>query len=168
MTIGTGLFQEITEARQRGSIPRAIPVRIREHFGAPCLSHDPAGAHLCRPSAREGAGRGRQASEIRSIRRRALVNDGLRAVLAIRDEHDKTFGVVCRGTPPQQRWTFASTRSEESGLCAPLVPTNGTQQRQPRRSFKLPYAVADLVFCGPPGDRTQNPRIKSPLLCQLS
>ena len=28
--------------------------------------------------------------------------------------------------------------------------------------------AADLVVCGPRGDRTHNPRIKSPLLCQLS
>ena len=28
--------------------------------------------------------------------------------------------------------------------------------------------AADLGFCGPPGTRTLNPRIKSPLLCQLS
>jgi hypothetical protein len=28
--------------------------------------------------------------------------------------------------------------------------------------------AVDLLWSGPPGDRTLNPRIKSPLLCQLS
>jgi hypothetical protein len=28
--------------------------------------------------------------------------------------------------------------------------------------------AVDLRFCGPRGTRTHNPRIKSPLLCQLS
>jgi hypothetical protein len=39
--------------------------------------------------------------------------------------------------------------------------------RSTRRRQDVPVA-ADLRFCGPRGTRTHNPRIKSPLLCQLS
>ena len=41
-------------------------------------------------------------------------------------------------------------------------------QEYPLILFRSPANRVYLVFCGPPGDRTQNPRIKSPLLCQLS
>ena len=57
-----------------------------------------------------------------------------------------------------------------------MAPSNAGEQRNDVRPMTMTEALAgaclvahpDQVLRGPRGNRTHNPRIKSPLLCQLS
>ena len=60
-----------------------------------------------------------------------------------------------------------------SSTAAPFPVRSHRSHKEAEMRFAKPDAskkaqVEPVGICGPPGDRTQNPRIKSPLLCQLS
>ena len=78
-----------------------------------------------------------------------------------RDAAEKAAALV-----PRAR---ARTLGLPSGAQQTTKDTPATAERSSETTKDQVNSGADLVSeCGAPGDRTQNPRIKSPLLCQLS
>jgi hypothetical protein len=74
------------------------------------------------------------------------------------------FGPL-RATPTTSRPTATTTTAIRRRV---MLPSVGMQRVSAASSYDVATACGDVERGGPPGTRTLNRRVKSPLLCQLS